>query len=192
MRSFHLSRLFALLVPLALGSGCILFADPDAEDYQSTYYGNDSDYGGGGGGGGHNSSCSVGAPGCACTITGVCDEGLTCVDSINTCVLPDTCPIGAPGCACTAGGTCDPGLICKEEYCVSEDPCLPEKIGTESCQCTEGGACDPGLECLSGLCVDVSGYTSGGSTTGSDPNDTDDSTQDPGGSSGAAPTSSGG
>ena len=160
MRNWKLTFLFAVLGPLVLGTGAC-FLSTEGEEYRDTYYGYDSD-------GSSNSTCSVGAPGCACTNSGACDDGLICIEMINTCVIPDQCPTGAPGCECTAGGTCDEGLICKESYCVNEAPCLPEQTGTESCQCTEGGGCDPGLECLSGLCVDPSGLTGGESTSGGD------------------------
>jgi len=165
LRRLAAGRLLALLIPLAVSGGCVIEGGwDDDDDEASNLSGNDSDFGGAQPVG---PSCAVGAPGCACTQTGVCDEGLTCVDSIDTCVLPSSCPVGAPGCVCTEGGSCDPGLACKENYCVSEDPCLPAQAGTESCQCTQGGACDPGLQCLSAVCVDTSSVTTdGGSTSG--------------------------
>ncbi len=158
-------RLFALLIPFAMAGGCFIEGGwDDDDDEEANLSGNDTEFGGGDA---VASGCAVGAPGCACTQTGVCDEGLMCVESIGTCVLPPTCPIAAAGCACTEGGTCDVGLICKEDYCVSEEPCLPGQAGTESCQCTQGGACDPGLDCLSGVCVDTSTITTdGGSSSG--------------------------
>lgn len=177
MRSFGSKGWIGLLGPLVFGMvGCII---TEAEE--------DDTYSGGSGG----ATCSVGAPGCPCTTTGACDDGLECAASISTCVLPNTCATGAAGCECTAGGTCDAGLICKESYCVSEQPCLPEQTGTESCQCTEGGGCDPGLECLSGLCVDPAGVTTGGDgSTGGDETDTDTDggSSGGGGSSGATAT----
>lgn len=187
MRNSMLTYLFAVFGPLALGSGaCFLSTEGERYDTYDSY---GYDTGG--------QTCSVGAPGCPCTNSGACDDGLECIEMLNTCVVPDDCDVGAPGCECTAGGTCDPGLICKENYCVSEAPCLPELTGTESCQCTEGGGCDPGLECLSGLCVDTSGVTTGGpSTTAGTSNgtegttgpsrDTDATTGDEGGSTGGA------
>lgn len=185
-RSLAVGRLLAFLLPLAMSGGCFIEGGwDDDDDDESNLSGNDSDFGGADVVG---PACSVGAPGCACTQTGVCDEGLTCEPSIDTCVLPPTCPIGAPGCACTEGGSCDPGLICKEDYCVSEDPCLPEQAGTESCQCTQGGACDPGLDCLSGVCVDTSTVTTGGGSTSGPTEDSPAST----GADASADSSTGG
>lgn len=153
MRNSMLTYLFAVVGPFALAS-VACFVSTEGERYD-TY----DSYGTGG------EACPVGAPSCHCTNSGNCDDGLECVEMLNTCVVPDDCDVGAPGCECTAGGTCDPGLICKETYCVSDSPCLPDDIGSEGCQCTGGGGCDNNLECLSGLCVDTSGLTTGGPMT---------------------------
>jgi hypothetical protein len=179
MHNSKLTFLCALVGPLLLGMGACFLSTED-ELYDETYYGYDT---------GGAQPCNVGAPGCPCTNSGACDDGLVCIGMINTCVIPDTCPTGAAGCECTEGGSCDEGLICKEEYCVNEAPCLAEQTGTESCQCTEGGGCDPGLECLSGLCVDPSGLTTGGESTTGDTGMTSDTTT--GGSTGE-PDPSGG
>lgn len=150
MRNSKLTFLCAVFGPLLLATGaCFLTTGSDEYD----------EYGTGGGG------CQVGAPGCPCTGSGACDDGLTCVAMLNTCVVDNDCT-GAPGCNCTPQGeACDPGFICKEGYCVSEAPCNDANIGAEGCQCTMGGGCDDGLQCLSNTCVDPNSGTTSTSTT---------------------------
>ena len=156
MRSTSLTFLFALVLPLASASAaCIFTTEPDCGIDGELCPSGSTDGGG---------ACQVGAPGCPCTNSGACDDGRMCIAQLDACVVPSDCDVGAAGCECTSAGTCDPGFICKENFCVSEQPCLPDQTGTESCQCTQGGGCDPGLECLSGVCVNTDLTTTGGST----------------------------
>jgi hypothetical protein len=174
MRSSSLTFLFSLVLPLTSASiACVFTSEPDCGVNGELCPSGSTDGG---------TSCQVGAPGCPCTNSGACDDGLTCIEQLDACIVPSNCDVGAAGCECTAGGTCDEGFICKENFCVSEQPCLPELTGTEGCQCTPGGGCDPGLECLSQTCVDASGVTTTGDGSTGDMSGT---TTDMSGSSGS-------
>jgi len=155
MRSSFLTLLFAVAMPVSLGSmACFLSTEGDGYDYET--------YGGTDGG-----TCEVGHEGCDCTSGGSCNPGFFCDNNQNKCFL-DTCPVGNEGCDCTPGGACNPGLLCLSEVCVAQ--CSP---GTEACPCTDGGGCDVGLTCLSDTCVDNGPVADGGSDDGMSDTDGD-------------------
>src|SRR5258706_6537689 len=82
-------------------------------------------------------SCPIGGEGCACTVNGACDPGLTCLSSV--CVtVPDSGTDGGTG-SCNAGqATCN--AMCTD-------------LSTDNANCGScGNACPGGTKCAAGSC----------------------------------------